>query len=101
MHKAKLNDPSVKWVGAYKSVLWSLVLPTGPKNPSRPGIEVFGDPEAVETVSELIRMHGWQPVPRGGIEVAKDHEGGMPGIGKIFGNMKREIMDGEKLSVGW
>ena len=62
MHKSKLGDPSVKWVGAYKSVLWSLVLPTGPKNPSRPGIEVFGDDEAVEMVCELIRMHGWTPV---------------------------------------
>eukprot|EP00854_Cymbomonas_tetramitiformis_P027748 gene27748-34259_t len=46
VHKQRLADDSVRWVGAYKSVLWSLVLPTGPKNPDRPDIEVFGDPEA-------------------------------------------------------
>ena len=101
VHKLKLDDPSVKWVGAYKSVLWTLVLPTGPKNPNRPDIEVFGDAEAVETVCELIRMHGWRPIVRGGIEVAKDHEGGIPSLRKIMGNMYREITQGEKLSVGW
>ena len=26
-HKGKLGDDSVKWVGAYKSVLWTLILP--------------------------------------------------------------------------
>lgn len=35
IHKGKLGDPSTKWVGAYKSVLWTLILPTGPKNPVR------------------------------------------------------------------
>lgn len=100
-HKAKLDDPTVKWVGAYKSVLWSLVLPTGPGNPNRPDIEVFGDPEAVQVVCELIRMHGWRPIERGGIDVAQHYEGGMPGVGKIFGNLYREIVGGEKLSVGW
>jgi len=101
VHKQKLGDPSTKWVGAYKSVMWSLILPTGPKNPKRPGIEVFGDAEAVECVCELIRMHGWKPIVRGGIEVAKDHEGGIPSFNKIRGNMYREITEGEKLSVGW
>ena len=97
----KLADPTTKWVGAYKSVLWSLVLPTGPKNPNRPDIEVFGDPEAVDLVCELIRAHGWRPIVRGGVEVAKDHEGGIPSLGKIMGNMWKEITQGEKLSVGW
>tara|TARA_B110000208_G_C11729827_1_gene415965 strand:+ start:90 stop:1049 length:960 start_codon:yes stop_codon:yes gene_type:complete len=101
VHKQKLGDPTVKWVGAYKSVLWSLVLPTGPKNPSRPDIEVFGDDEAVEMVSELIRMHGWNPIVRGGLDVAKDHEGGIPSPKKVLSNMYREITRGEKLSVGW
>lgn len=101
VHQQKLNDLSTKWVGAYKSVMWSLLLPTGPKNPKRPGIEVFGDAEAVECVCELIHMHGWDPVVRGGIEVAKDHEGGIPSFTKIMGNMYREITEGEKLSVGW
>ena len=101
VHQQKLDDPSTKWVGAYKSVMWSLILPTGPKNPKRPGIEVFGDAEAVECVCELIRMHGWDPVVRGGVEVAKDHEGGIPSFKKVMGNMYREITKGEKLSVGW
>lgn len=101
VHKQKLNDPSVKWVAAYKSVLWTLILPTGPKNPNRPDIEVFGDAEAVGMVSELIRSHGWNPIVRGGIEVAKDYEGGIPSFGKIMGNLYREITKGEKLSVGW
>ena len=101
VHKQKLDDPSVKWVGAYKSVMWTLILPTGPKNPNRPDIEVFGDAEAVETVCELIRMHGWKPIVRGGLEVAENHEGGLPSVSKIMGNMYREITKGEKLSVGW
>jgi predicted dinucleotide-binding enzyme len=101
VHKLKLDDESVKWAGAYKSVLWTLVLPSGPKNPSRPDIEVFGDLEAVEVVSTLIRDHGWRPIVRGGLEVAKDYEGGIPSLGKIVRNIFREITRGEKLSVGW
>ena len=67
----------------------------------RPEIEIFGDAGAVETVSALIRAHGWKPRVRGGVEVAPAYEGGKVSFGKIFGNMKREIMHGEKLSVGW
>ena len=33
--------------------------------------------------------------------MAKDHEGGIPSLRKIMGNMYREITQGEKLSVGW
>ena len=47
IHKSKLDDPTARWAGAYKHVLWTLILPTGPKNPSRPDVEVFGDDEAV------------------------------------------------------
>ena len=101
IHKAKLNDPTSKWVGAYKHILWTLILPEGPKNPSRPDIEVFGDEEAVDLVVELIYRHGWRPIVRGGLEVAPDYEGGKVSFSKIFGNMKREIGRGEKLSVGW
>ena len=46
-------------------------------------------------------MHGWQPVVRGGCEVASKFEGGTMSFGRFLGNMKREICDGEKLSVGW
>ena len=70
IHKQKLNDESVKWVGAYKHILWTLILPTGPKNPSRPDIEVFGDKEAVDVVVELIYRHGWRPIVRGDLSVA-------------------------------
>ena len=101
IHKSKLNDPTVKWVGAYKHILWTLILPTGPKNPSRPDIEVFGDTEAVNDVVELIYRHSWRPIVRGGLEVAPDHEGGKISFSKIFDNMKREFTTGEKLSVGW
>ena len=78
-----------------------VVLPTGPRNPSRPGVEVFGDPEAVAVLCELVRSHGWTPVVRGGIEVAHQYEGGLPTFGKLMGNLYREIAQGEKLSVGW
>lgn len=102
IHQAKLNDTTAKWVGAYKHVLWTLILPSGPKNPSRPDVEVFGDDAgAVDTVVELIYRHGWRPIVRGGLDVAADHEGGKVSFGKILGNLKREIMQGEKLSVGW
>jgi len=100
-HKEQLNDPSVKWVGSYKHVMWTLILPTGPANPSRPDIEVFGDHEAVQLVVELIYRHGWRPIVRGGLEVAPDHEGGVVSCGKICGNIRRECGSGEKLSVGW
>ena len=46
-------------------------------------------------------MHGWQPVVRGGCDVAPDYEGGTMTMSRFFGNMKREMCDGEKLSVGW
>merc|ERR550539_921436 len=59
IHKEKLNDPSTKWVGAYKHILWTLILPHGPANPSRPDIEVFGDQEGVDVVCEMIYRHGW------------------------------------------
>jgi len=100
-HKQMLDDPSVKWVGAYKHIMWTLILPTGPKNPSRPDIEVFGDLEAVELVVEMIYRHKWRPIVRGGLEVAPNHEGGIPSVGKICGNIGRECSSGEKLSVGW
>lgn len=101
IHKQKLDDPSVKWAGAYKHILWTLILPTGPSNPKRPDIEVFGDPEAVGFVVELIYRHGWRPIVRGDLEVAPNYEGGVVSAGKIFGNLSREIGAGEKLSVGW
>ena len=101
IHKEKLNDPTVQWAGAYKHILWTLILPTGPKNPSRPDIEVFGDKEAVDDVVELIYRHGWRPIVRGGLEVAPNHEGGKVSLSKIWGNLKREFKLGEKLSVGW
>jgi len=101
VHKERLGDPTVKWVGAYKHVMWTLILPTGPKNTSRPDIEVFGDKEGVDTVVELIYRHGWRPIVRGGLEVAPDYEGGVVSFGKICGNLKREFRQGEKLSVGW
>ena len=101
IHKDKLNDPTVQWVGAYKHVLWTLILPTGPKNPNRPDIEAFGDKDAVDAVVELIYRHGWRPIVRGGLDVAPNYEGGKVSFGKIFGNMKREVKQGEKLSVGW
>jgi len=105
IHKEKLEalnqDDSAKWAGAYKHILWTLILPTGPSNPSRPDIEVFGEKVAVDAVVELIYSHGWRPIVRGGLEVASDHEGGVVSVGKIFGNLSRECGSGEKLSVGW
>ena len=32
-HKEQLNDPSVKWVGSYKHIMWTLILPTGKNHP--------------------------------------------------------------------
>lgn len=101
IHKEKLGDDTVKWVGAYKHILWTLILPDGPKNKSRPDIEVFGDKEAVDIVVELIYRHGWRPIVRGGLDVAHKYEGGKVSFGKIWGNLKREMKNGEKLSVGW
>ena len=63
--------------------------------------EVFGDDGAVEVVCQLIRDHGWRPIVRGGVEEAPYYEGGIPSVGRVFGNIWREIRHGEKLSVGW
>ena len=101
IHKEKLNDPSTQWVGAYKHILWTLILPEGPKNPGRPDVEVFGEPKAVDMVVELIYRHGWRPIVRGGLDVAPKYEGGKVSFGKIGTNLKNEIFNGEKLSVGW
>ena len=101
IHQSKLNDPSTKWAGAYKHVLWTLILPNGPKNLDRPDVEVFGDSEAVDTVVELVYRHGWRPIVRGDLSVAPDYEGGKVSFSKIWNNLKREIGQGEKLSVGW
>lgn len=101
IHKALVDDPTISWAGAYKHILWTLILPQGPKNPSRPDIEVFGEKKAVDLVVEMIYRHGWRPIVRGGLEVAPDYEGGKVSFGKIFGNLKREMFGGEKLSVGW
>lgn len=101
IHKALLDDSTTNWVGAYKHILWTLILPNGPKNPGRPDVEVFGDETAVKLVVELVYRHGWRPIVRGGLEVAPDHEGGKVSFGKIWGNLKREFGRGEKLSVGW
>ena len=101
IHKEKLNDPSTQWVGAYKHILWTLILPEGPKNPGRPDVEVFGEPKAVDMVVELIYRHGWRPIVRGGLDVAPKYEGGKVSFGKIGSNLKNEIFNGEKLSVGW
>ncbi|GMH75393.1 hypothetical protein TrST_g11707 [Triparma strigata] len=101
VHKAKLDDPTARWAAAYKTVYWSLILPTGPKNPARPGVEVFGDEAALPAVCELVAMHGFQPVVRGGCDVAADFEGGTMSVSRFLGNMKREMFQGEKLSVGW
>lgn len=101
IHKAKLDDPTTKWAGAYKHILWTLILPTGPKNPDRPDVEVFGDEKAIDEVVEMVYRHGWRPIVRGDLSVAPDYEGGKVSFGKIWGNLKREITLGEKLSVGW
>ena len=55
----------------------------------------------VDLVVEMIYRHGWRPIVRGGLEVAPDYEGGKVSFSKIFGNIKREMSLGEKLSVGW
>jgi len=101
IHKEKLGDDTVQWAGAYKHVLWTLILPDGPKNKNRPDIEVFGDQPAVDSVVEMIYRHGWRPIVRGDLSVAPDYEGGKVSFGKIWNNLKREIGKGEKLSVGW
>jgi len=75
VHQRRLRDPTTRWVAAYKHVLWALILPDGPKSPQNgDGVEVYGEPTAVEVVSALIRAHGWRPVPRGGLEVAEEYE---------------------------
>lgn len=101
VHKEKLGDDTVQWAGAYKHVLWTLILPDGPKNRDRPDIEVFGDRPAVDLVVEMIYRHGWRPIVRGDLGVAPGYEGGRVSFGKIWNNLKREIGKGEKLSVGW
>ncbi len=55
----------------------------------------------MDDVVELIYRHGFRPIVRGGLDVAPDYEGGKVSFGKILGNLKREITQGEKLSVGW
>eukprot|EP00592_Proboscia_alata_P019112 CAMPEP_0194417162 /NCGR_PEP_ID=MMETSP0176-20130528/16207_1 /TAXON_ID=216777 /ORGANISM="Proboscia alata, Strain PI-D3" /LENGTH=119 /DNA_ID=CAMNT_0039222875 /DNA_START=140 /DNA_END=496 /DNA_ORIENTATION=+ len=98
IHKKLLDDPTFKWSGAYKHIFWTLILPNGLKNPSRPDIEVFVDVEAVDQVVELIYRHKWRPFVRGSLDVAYKFERDKVSCGKILGNLKREMFQGEKLS---
>jgi len=75
VHKEKLNDPTAKWAMSYRHVFWFLIHPEGPSpQATAKGVEVLGDDEAVAVTADLLRAHGWEPVLRGGLENAVDHE---------------------------
>jgi predicted dinucleotide-binding enzyme len=76
-HKERFNDPTASWCHAYRHVFWMLIHPTGP-NPrcgERLGVELLGDPRAVEVCAAMIEAHGFKPVVRsGGCAVAPLYE---------------------------
>ena len=75
-HQQLLNDPTAKWAHSYRHLFWVLIHPGGlnPKSTGGNGIEVLGDPEAVEMVSNMIVAHGFRPVFRGGLELTPQYE---------------------------
>lgn len=73
VHKQKLGDDSVKWACVFKHTLWLLILPDGPKKKSN-GVEVFGDAEPVQLVTDLLVKGGWTPKYRGDLSVAPRYE---------------------------
>lgn len=75
VHKMRLNDPTVKWGVAYKTIMWPRIVPAA----KGVGVEVCGDPEAVDMISRCIIAHGFQPMPMGALEVAADMESGFRG----------------------
>lgn len=75
-HQAKLGDPTARWCGAFKHVLWMNIQPDGSAKRAEgvDGVEVFGDAEAVEITTQIIRRSGWRPVVRGDLSVAPQYE---------------------------
>tara|TARA_B110001452_G_scaffold85134_1_gene69574 strand:- start:135 stop:596 length:462 start_codon:yes stop_codon:yes gene_type:complete len=75
-HKQKLNDPTAKWAGAFKHVLWNNIRPDGSAKKAQgiDGVEVYGDKEAVDFAVELMERSGWRAVVRGGLSVAPEYE---------------------------
>ena len=75
-HQQLLGDPTARWVHSYRHLFWVLIHPDGlnPKSTGGNGIEVLGEPAAVELVSAMIKAHGFRPVYRGGLEVAPNFE---------------------------
>ena len=80
-HQKLLGDPTARWAHSYRHLFWVLIHPDGinPKSKGANGIEVMGDPEAVELVSAMIESHGFKPVVRGDLEVSPDYEISMSG----------------------
>lgn len=76
VHKQLFNDPSSAWCHCYRHIFWMLIHPTGPNPRCGPtGIEVLGDPAAVNICSAMIKAHGFEPVVReGGVDVAPLYE---------------------------
>ena len=75
-HAQKLNDPTAKWAGAFKHVLWGNIRPDGSAKKAQgvDGVECFGDKEAVDFTVELMQRSGWRPVVRGDLSVAPEYE---------------------------
>ena len=67
VHRDLLDDSTARWAMAYRHVYWFLIQPTGPSPRAGPnlGIEVLGDPEAVQvrTVSQSVSQSVRQSFP--------------------------------------
>ena len=75
-HAQKLDDPTAKWAGAFKHVLWGNIRPDGSAKKAQgvDGVECFGDKDAVDFTVELMQRSGWRPVVRGDLSVAPEYE---------------------------
>lgn len=101
-HQQKLNDPTAKWAGAFKHVLWANITPEGSAKKAQGvnGVEVFGDKEAVDVAKDIMAKSGWRAVVRGDLSVAPEHESmgprapsmGSPGFAKYMGSTADKLI---------
>jgi len=71
IHQAALGDPKAFWGVAYKTILWTKIVPG-----SKMETAICGDETARKAISQLVKSHGFVPVDKGDLSNAPSLEPG-------------------------
>jgi len=71
LHQSILGDKSAHWGVAYKTILWTKIIPGNSADTA-----VCGDDTARKVICDLVRAHGFVPVDKGGLSNAPGLEPG-------------------------